>query len=132
MTDFCKRNFITFLCLFFIGALVLYFEINNVIIEYTYTDPSAFIPEPESFDLIDDFLAHQKKDPTDPFGITMLPAIQNKFTKDNSHRVMQKNWNVTLFPYYGGPVINPIIKKTIFDGDVITEEIKNPLGFYIY
>lgn len=34
-----------------------------------------------------------------------------KFKKDNLNRLMQKNWNKTLYPLYGGNVLDPIRRK---------------------
>ena len=56
-----------------------------------------------------------------------------KFKKDNLNRVMQKNWNKTLYPLYGGSVLDPIRRKVRIseiesDNEVIKIElIRNPL-----
>ena len=56
-----------------------------------------------------------------------------KFKKDNLNRVMQKNWNKTLFPLYGGSVLDPIRRKVKTsniesDTDIIeVQYLKNPL-----
>jgi hypothetical protein len=57
-----------------------------------------------------------------------------RFTKDNLRRVMQKNWNSTLFPLYGGTIFRPLRRKIELlnsddDNDVVRiEEIPNPIS----
>ena len=57
-----------------------------------------------------------------------------RFTKDNLRRVMQKNWNATLYPLYGGTILRPLRRKIRIDGaeddeEVIrVEEIPHPIS----
>ena len=56
-----------------------------------------------------------------------------RFTKDNLRRTMQKNWNTTQFPLYGGTILRPIHRRTLiegaeFDHDAVRiETIPNPI-----
>lgn len=54
-----RRNALCLCYVITILSLVGYFYFTQEELIYTYTDPSAFIPEPESFAKIDEFLLNQ-------------------------------------------------------------------------
>jgi len=113
--------------------LVLIWYLNREEVVYKFTDPSAFEAVPENFDALDEFLLSQKPDPLDRHNITLMMGLE-RFTKDNLRRVMQKNWNTTLFPLYGGSILRPLRRKIRIEGaeesaDVIRiEEIPHPIS----
>ena len=91
--------------------------------------------KPIDFSGIDEFLRTQKRDPDDPFGITMMLGFE-RFTKDNLRRVMQQNWNKTIHPLYGGNVLDPIKRIHIPEDEHLLdydsfEYIDNPLRPYL-
>ena len=100
---------------------------------FTFTDPSAFEAVSENFDALDEFLLNQKPDPLDRHNITLMMGLE-KFTKDNLRRVMQKNWNTTLFPLYGGSILRPLRRKIRLEkaedteAVVRIEEIPHPIS----
>jgi len=94
------------------SLLVLIWYLNREEVVYKFTDPSAFEAVPENFDALDEFLLSQKPDPLDRHNITLMMGLE-RFTKDNLRRVMQKNWNTTLFPLYGGSILRPLRRKIL-------------------
>ena len=85
---------------------------------------------PEDLSILDSMLELQDVPEYDSFNITKIMPW-SKYTKDSSNRVMQKNWNTTLFPLYGGPVYEDVRKQEIKDEVMIESKLSNPLGDYI-
>lgn len=91
-----------------IAMIVLTYYLNLDPVVYEQTDWNIAVPE--DFSNIDKYIAEQLSDPVDRYNITHLMPLK-KFKKDNLNRLMQKNWNKTLYPLYGGNVLDPIRRK---------------------
>lgn len=112
-------------CLATLVALTWYLNIEPIVYEQTDWN----IPVAEDFSNIDKFLLEQVPDPVDRFNITLLMPLL-KFQKDNLNRLMQKNWNRTLFPLYGGSVLDPIRRKVLTQtvpSVLEVQMLKNPI-----
>ena len=93
---------------FMIAMIVLTYYLNLDPVVYEQTDWNIAVPE--DFSNIDKYIAEYLSDPVDRYNITHLMPLK-KFKKDNLNRLMQKNWNKTLYPLYGGNVLDPIRRK---------------------
>ena len=102
------------------ASCVVYFLVIIIIVlaivlrppEEPFFENKDYTPIPEDFTFIEEFIHHQKLDPSDPYGMTLLLELE-RFDRDGLKRRMQKNFFKDLYPLYGGYVLDPIRRKII-------------------
>ena len=128
-----KKKMPYIICLSIIVFIAASFDMGIGVVvvgEENYTDPSKFIPIPETFELLDAFIENQDPPDWDLFNITKCPKFE-KFKKDNSDKRMQKNFNRTKFTFYGGPIYKPVVIRQLIEGNNMLTELHNPTQDYI-